>query len=104
MTGIENNSNSIILNQEKVDIKLYPNPSDGKFKIEINTSEKNKDNEYKLEILNYTGETVHEEYFRSENNQTEITVSPEIKSGKYIVRLSNQEFVRVFKIIIDRDY
>lgn len=79
---------------EKREVKLYPNPTSGKFTIELTNQ-----GEYRIEILNLVGEIV---FVNNYSNTRIIRVNPiGLKPGLYIVNVfNNNQPLRSSKLYI----
>jgi hypothetical protein len=86
-TGIDNEIISIS------DINLYPNPSNGRFKLVISTEESE---EYDVEIINIQGKVIFESKII---NEKDIDMT-EFAKGIYYVRVSVKDNVVTKKILI----
>lgn len=82
-------------NQEKVDISVFPNPSNGQFQVNINDLSllKNAD----LAIYNVVGEKVYQTVI-TESNPT-IVLNHPVK-GIYLLKIGNGEAILTKKIIV----
>lgn len=80
-------------------INIYPNPSNGKFTINI---ESNKSEEYRLEIYNLNGKVVLKNTFKAKKNKIineEIDLSS-LGKGSYITLFTTDEYNTSKSIII----
>ncbi|MCF8298408.1 MAG: T9SS type A sorting domain-containing protein [Saprospiraceae bacterium] len=74
-------------------ISIYPNPSKGIFKIV--TSGINKD--FQISVYDIQGQKIHNQLIHKENVEMDLSTYPK---GVYFIRMWNDEFVRVGKVII----
>ncbi|MFM9988405.1 endonuclease [Flavobacterium sp.] len=72
--------------------KIYPNPSNGKFKIDFEDS-----GNYSVEIFSLIGQKVFEE---KETNKSNITIS-HLQTGMYLVKVTKDNKSIVKKIVIN---
>ncbi|MCK4677801.1 MAG: T9SS type A sorting domain-containing protein, partial [Bacteroidales bacterium] len=89
-TGIAEDDNDLI-------IALYPNPNDGKFYLEIDRFNDN----LTIEVLNIQGQLIQKrliEYFGNKTFSGQIDISG-YPDGIYLVRLYNNRFLHIRKII-----
>jgi PKD repeat protein len=89
--GMKEISNS--LNQK---ISVYPNPSSGKFVIEL---EKELNSETTITISNLIGEIVYTSLLKNKSTQIELNQVP---TGIYLVKLQNQEGSSLSRIMIQK--
>jgi len=82
-------------NQEKVDISVFPNPSNGQFQVSINDLSllRNAD----LAIYNVVGEKVYQAVI-TESNPT-IVLNHPVK-GIYLLKIGNGEAILTKKIVV----
>ena len=78
----------------KNDFKIFPNPSNGIFNIELLSSDFEK-----LEIFNLTGKLLLYDYIKDKNGLLSYDLS-NYKDGIYFIKLSNREIFKIQKIII----
>ncbi|MCZ2100880.1 MAG: T9SS type A sorting domain-containing protein [Chitinophagales bacterium] len=77
------------------DVPLYPNPTTGDFTIE------NSDiHEGTISIFNEVGQAVYTTVHKSVNGVYNVSIPEHIQAGIYIVRLQNQQYVSVKKLIL----
>ena len=75
------------------DVKIYPNPTTGKFSIEFEDFKSN----YKILIFDKTGRTVYYEELKNKTNQIDVE---HLSQGVYLIKIFNQESIKNTKIII----
>ncbi len=71
-------------------VKLYPNPSTGRFSISTSQNFSN------LKIYNVSGQLV----YQSEVNSSKITLNPNLSKGVYFIQLSSEEKSHKIKLIM----
>ena len=78
---------TIIIDKEPFNVKnVFPNPSDGKFTVElnkVNTGEK----EFEVKIYNIMGQEILNQKSTFVNGREEIELDPSVASGEYIMRV-----------------
>jgi hypothetical protein len=90
---IENNS-LVTLDlkvEEKIDFKVYPNPSEGQFTIEFS----DQTEYFKVQILNLSGEVIYTNEFISNK-----LINLSLATGVYFVKVESADKVQLKKIII----
>jgi hypothetical protein len=75
----------------KMDIKIYPNPNEGKFYVKINNLNKTS-----LSIFSITGQQVYETNFHGSKN---ISL-PESMNGVFLVKVENTGETNTQRIVI----
>ncbi len=79
-----------------VNVSIYPNPNNGQFTLSVNGAEGNMN----MEIVNLAGQVVYTQRIEATSNfTTDIDVS-EFATGVYYIKLSNNDGVKVNKLII----
>ncbi len=88
---------SVEFEQFAESIKLYPNPNDGKFSVEIGQSFKSKVN---IKIINLAGAVLFERNFNVSSDDKFDFNLPNLKPGSYLFNLTseNRRFVKAFII------
>lgn len=76
-------------NEIAANLSIHPNPSTGVFNID---TQKN----YNLNVVDVTGKTVMSQKLNTSSNKIDLT---NYKSGMYFFRLTNENEVKVFKVI-----
>jgi hypothetical protein len=77
-------------------LKIYPNPSDGIFTIELNKTESNK---VSIEILDITGKLVYINDYPVMGTLKEIIDLQNLNKGMYFLRVKEEEKISTVKII-----
>jgi PKD repeat protein len=85
-----------ISNNLNQNISFYPNPSSGKFVIEL---EKELKSETTVTISNLIGENVYTSILKNKSTQIDLNQVP---TGIYLVKLQNTEGTSVSKIVIQK--
>ncbi len=83
------------LEKNKDNITIYPNPTDGNFKIEIGPF----DNKIQLDLFNSQGQKVYSSQLTK--NNTEINVKGILKSGIYFIKIIDNSSIRYRKLVIN---
>jgi len=90
-----------VISNPNADIKLYPNPNNGSFKLNITGIESNQDAQ--LQITNLLGEVIYQTAARSSNGMIQQDVNLQsINSGTYFVRIITANKVYNTKTVITR--
>jgi hypothetical protein len=82
------------------DVKVFPNPSVGKFTVELNKENKDE-KEYEIEIVNLLGQKVYSKKSVFEKSRQEIDLNQSFATGAYIVRVRQGETMVTRKIILE---
>ncbi len=77
------------------DVTIYPNPTTGDFTIESGDIHKGT-----ISLYNEMGQIVYESEQASVNGTFNVSIPEHIQPGVYVVRLQNQQFVSVKKLIL----
>ncbi|WP_185969006.1 chondroitinase family polysaccharide lyase [Carboxylicivirga sp. M1479] len=80
-----------ISNQTEAGVRIYPNPTNGPFQLEVN------DPIDALEIINSNGKTV---FSFNELSKGHHTINPQLISGTYLIRLLNNNSTSTHKLIV----
>lgn len=81
------------------DIKLYPNPNNGTFRIQLNGYAQNTT---QIEVMNMAGQLIATEIMDAGDNISVIDMQLQnIAPGNYIVRVINGETISILPLIID---
>ncbi len=87
-TGIASN---ISVDAGPLDIKnVFPNPSNGKFTVELNKANAGEKN-YQIQLFNVTGQEIYNKKFPFVGGKEAIELDPSIADGQYIVRVKEDE-------------
>lgn len=73
-------------------IDIYPNPTNGAFKIDLGQEENN----VQIQVVNILGEVVFNNFFKSARLLDYNIESP---SGLYFIKIQSKEIRKTFKII-----
>jgi len=84
-------------NSVKENISIFPNPSKGNFKIELNNSQSGK--KYDLGIYNVRGAKVYAKSGSQQQNSSNIEIS-DLPKGIYILRLYGGKEIYTRKIVV----
>ncbi|MFL5764116.1 MAG: T9SS type A sorting domain-containing protein [Bacteroidia bacterium] len=82
------------------DVKIFPNPSTGKFTVELNKDNKDE-RQYDIEIMNLLGQKVYSSKSTFEKRQAAVDMNESFATGAYIVRVRQGETVVTRKIILE---
>lgn len=89
------------IRKDSVSIKVYPNPFREKISIEVNLSKKGENQTIRLEILNLSGQIVHQDQFTNTSNEQETFTweAEQMPKGMYIARIKIGEKIYTIKLI-----
>jgi hypothetical protein len=82
------------LKRETLEVKIFPNPANGKFIIQLPSAGFDT-----VEMYDITGNVVHRSELSS--HQTQLELNPTLASGIYLVRLANKHRVLFSKVMIE---
>jgi hypothetical protein len=94
--SVNEDENNLIKN-----LKLYPNPSDGKFNLGFSLKEESS---VSFKIFNLSGQKVFEQnnnQFSKGNNKYVFDKAGKLSAGFYIVNVTSDEFSKSMKLIIE---
>jgi hypothetical protein len=103
-----NNVTTGIISEEAVsatafDIKVFPNPSSGKFIIEMSGSEDKKEEiDYEVEVLSMLGQKVYHNKSEFREGKEQIELSEGIAQGAYIVRVRKEDRVITKRLVLNK--
>lgn len=83
--------NSAVNNQSVAECRVYPNPSDGMFAIEMSSPQ-----QYKLRVITLSGSVVETKTITGSNANIDITDMP---SGVYLLELATDKSVEFLRLI-----
>ena len=93
--GTGDPSNSLVsYENDEFKALVYPNPSNGDFKIEITDNINNQN--LKLTILGVNGKTVHQQTLSNDLN----TIQLDVDSGIYFVKIQGESVLETIRIIV----
>ena len=90
-------------NDKTPQINIFPNPSSGKFKIQISDPESLRDkSEVNMQIMSIHGQIIHKENFmiNSSSFTKELDLS-KLPKGIYFISFRNQNFVKTEKLLVE---
>ncbi len=91
--------NGILIEEIFSFISIYPNPSDGKFFIELNSS--SPKNNLTLSIFNLLGKEIYKKEFSSFQSQKNILINAEeLTKGNYLLQFTSDDFISRSKLVI----
>ncbi|MES2591110.1 MAG: T9SS type A sorting domain-containing protein [Bacteroidota bacterium] len=100
-TGIETN---VYDDNIKLDVNVFPNPSSGKFTIELNKKYR-EEKQFKIEIVNILGQKVYQTKSTFLNGKEEIEITENIAQGAYIISVKeddNDNNISTKRIIVNK--
>ena len=77
-------------------IKIYPNPTDGIFTLEMRGQDIGK-TDYKIEIFNYLGQEIYDQEILMKMTEIDLSNKPK---GIYFVLINSEERTYISKIVI----
>ena len=84
-----------IIDKGSISVKAYPNPTNGRFKLEVTGAE-----ELTVEIYNLVGKVVYTEVVKNaDNTVTDINLESEAQ-GIYYIRVTDGEIVNTLKLLV----
>ncbi len=81
------------------ELNVFPNPSDGKFNVTINTDKYEKKN-FEITVLNNIGQQVYEAKSSFSNGREEVILRDDMVSGTYVVRVRQGDKVETKRLMI----
>ena len=97
-TGIESNENAAAL---PFDIKVFPNPSLGKFIIQLENGNSEK-NSFDVEVISILGQEVYSQKALFQDGKEEVDLTEGIAQGPYIVRVKKENKIITKRIILTK--
>jgi hypothetical protein len=93
------NTGIVELGEEKVDLRIMPNPNDGIFKLEINHLDI-KDHQLMVEIYNQTGQLLQKRKIGKFNDVFKATFSLlDYENGLYFIRIKHPKFNTMERVL-----
>lgn len=86
---------------ESFDIKVFPNPSPGKFTIEVNKKYGEEKN-FEIRLVNLLGQEVYNRKTVFSNKQEVIELDESVAHGVYILQVEQEDDVATKRIIINK--
>jgi hypothetical protein len=83
------------------DIKVFPNPSVGKFTIALN-DENTENKNYDVEVISLLGQEVYKKQSEFQDGKQMVELSEGIAQGAYIVRVKKDQSVITKRIILSK--
>ncbi|MBL7890130.1 MAG: T9SS type A sorting domain-containing protein, partial [Bacteroidia bacterium] len=87
-------STEVETRSDEFELKIYPNPNQGFFTIELESS-----SEFTIELINTIGQSI---YSKSTNNKIEFVNCTDLPDGFYIIKVSHETEITSRKIIIKK--
>lgn len=87
------------LEEETLDMNIFPNPTTGRFTIELNRKNSGRDS-FNLEIINLIGQTVSSRQYAFMQGREEIEMDPALAKGVYIIRVREGEVLVTKRIVL----
>ena len=98
-TGIASNDASAGISN--FEVAVFPNPSLGKFTVQLNVQNPEEKN-FEIELFNLIGQSVYRKNSIFTNAKEEIELDPSIADGTYIVRVKQGDRMITKKIIVEK--
>jgi hypothetical protein len=95
-TGISSSSSA-----NSIDFKVYPNPSVGKFTVELG-GENNSEESIDILVVNLLGETVFHKSCLFRNGKEEIELPADLAAGSYFLQAGKDKRMLSKKILINK--
>jgi len=98
VSGIEDETNDSLL------VKLYPNPNNGMFTIEINMAQSSAREQIKIEVLNALGQVVYQKTPSSNSEYIfeHIELEGSLPTGIYFLQITVGDRVEKTKMLLDK--
>ena len=97
-TGIASDTN---LGGNNFEMKVFPNPSLGKFTIQLNKENIGEKN-FEIELVNLIGQVVYRKNSIFAKGKEEIELNDSFASGAYIVKVKEGDYIKTEKMILQR--
>jgi len=101
-TGIADNQPAAAEGNGKLDISVYPNPSIGKFTVELSKGY-STDHTFNIEMFNLLGQQVYSKKSNFTNGKEEVQVEAKsLAAGAYIVRVKEGENIAIKRVVLNK--
>lgn len=90
----DSTNNIVVFNNIEFQAKVYPNPSNGNFKVEI--LDNVNDHNLTMSVMSINGKVIHQQRLNNEQNSVQLNVG----SGIYFVQIQGQNTVENIRIIV----
>lgn len=96
-TGITSN---VATSPTELEFKVFPNPTVGRFTIELNAVDELTS--YEVQIFNLIGQAIYTEKLAFEGGKEEIELNPSVATGTYLLRIKHGDQLITKKIIVNK--
>jgi hypothetical protein len=101
-TGVAAESSITVTKDDgSFDVNVFPNPSVGKFTLELN-KENSKEKNFEIELINIIGQEVYHKKSIFEDKKEEIILEPSVADGTYILRVKEGDNMVSKKIVLQK--
>ncbi|MDO9188147.1 MAG: T9SS type A sorting domain-containing protein [Bacteroidia bacterium] len=94
-------SDSEIENSKNFEINVFPNPSNGKFLVELKI-ENSEEKKFEIEVINNLGQNVYRKNSNFTNGVEEIELNGDIAPGLYILNVKGANSVSTKRIVLNK--
>jgi hypothetical protein len=101
-TGVADNGTVAPAGNVKLDINVYPNPTIGKFTVEL-AKGYNTERSFNIEMFNLLGQKVYSKKSNFTDGKEEVMVEAKsLAAGAYIVRVKEGENIAIKRVVLNK--